>query len=94
VRFHAFPRRTAHYKVGDPVDLADLMGKPLTNELLQEATERIMAAITELVADLRGETPPATRFDPRAAGVRQIGNPRKNDPRKNDRDKHTKRRQA
>jgi 1-acyl-sn-glycerol-3-phosphate acyltransferase len=77
LRFHAFPRRTAHYKVGDPVDLSDLQGKPVTNELLQEATERIMAAITELVADLRGETPPSVRFDPRAAGVRQIGNPRK-----------------
>jgi 1-acyl-sn-glycerol-3-phosphate acyltransferase len=77
LRFHAIPRRTAHYKVGDPVDLSDLQGKPVTNELLQEATERIMAAITELVADLRGETPPSVRFDPRAAGVRQIGNPRK-----------------
>jgi 1-acyl-sn-glycerol-3-phosphate acyltransferase len=77
LRYHAFPRRTARYKVGDPVDLADLMDKPITNEVLHEATERIMAAITELVADLRGETPPSVRFDPRAAGVRQIGNPRK-----------------
>jgi hypothetical protein len=38
-----------------------------------------MAAITELVADLRGETPPSVRFDPRAAGVKQIGNPRKHE---------------
>jgi 1-acyl-sn-glycerol-3-phosphate acyltransferase len=77
LRYHAFPRRTARYKVGDPVDLSDLVGTPITNEVLHEATERIMAAITELVADLRGETPPSVRFDPRAAGVRQIGNPRK-----------------
>jgi 1-acyl-sn-glycerol-3-phosphate acyltransferase len=76
-RFHAFPRRTAHYKVGDPVDLSDLQGRPITNELLQEATERIMVAITDLVADLRGGTPPTVRFDPRTAGVRQIGNPKK-----------------
>jgi 1-acyl-sn-glycerol-3-phosphate acyltransferase len=82
LRFHAVPRRTAHYKVGDPVDLEDLMGKPLTNEVLAEATERIMAAITELVADLRGETPPTVRFDPRAAGVRQIGNPNKDRSKK------------
>jgi hypothetical protein len=75
LRYHAVPRRTAHYKVGDPVDLSDLTGRPITNEVLQEATERIMAAITTLVADLRHETPPAVRFDPRAAGVRQIGNP-------------------
>jgi hypothetical protein len=76
-KFHAIPRRTARYKVGDPVDLSDLVGRPITNELLQEATERIMSAISDLVADLRGGTPPAVRFDPRAAGVRQIGNPRK-----------------
>ena len=77
LRYHAFPRRTARYKVGDTVDLADLVGQPITNELLQQATERIMVAITDLVADLRAETPPPTRFDPRAAGVRQIGNPKK-----------------
>jgi 1-acyl-sn-glycerol-3-phosphate acyltransferase len=79
LRYHAFPRRTARYKVGDPVDLSDLVGTPITNEVLHEATERIMVAITDLVADLRGETPPTVRFDPRAAGVRQIGNPRKKD---------------
>jgi 1-acyl-sn-glycerol-3-phosphate acyltransferase len=77
LKYHAFPRRTARYKVGDPVDLADLVGKPITNDVLQQATERIMVAITDLVADLRGETPPEGRFDPRAAGVRQIGNPKK-----------------
>jgi hypothetical protein len=34
-----------------------------------------MDALTELLAELREEKPPATRFDPRAAGVREIGNP-------------------
>jgi 1-acyl-sn-glycerol-3-phosphate acyltransferase len=82
VRFHAIPRHTAHYKVGDPVDLSDLIGKPITNDVLHEATERIMIAITDLVAELRQETPPTRRFDPRAAGVRQIGNPNKDRPNK------------
>jgi 1-acyl-sn-glycerol-3-phosphate acyltransferase len=77
LRPHLFPRRTAHYKVGDPVDLSDLSGRPITNEVLHEATDRIMAAITGLVADLRGGTPPIERFDPRTAGVSQIGNPDK-----------------
>jgi hypothetical protein len=36
-----------------------------------------MDALTALVADLRHETPPAERFDPRRAGVRETGNPRK-----------------
>jgi 1-acyl-sn-glycerol-3-phosphate acyltransferase len=77
VRPHVFPRRTAAYKVGDPVDLADLMGKPVTNAVLHEATDRIMAAITALVEDLRGEKAPAVRFDPKASGVNEIGNPHK-----------------
>ncbi|MGO4258817.1 lysophospholipid acyltransferase family protein [Marmoricola sp. RAF53] len=81
-RPHVIPRRTARYKVGDPVDLADLTGQPLTQEVLHEATDRIMAAITALVADLREEEPPPVRFDPRAAGVKQIGNPRKTGSKK------------
>jgi hypothetical protein len=36
-----------------------------------------MAALTEQVALIRGEVAPAERFDPRRAGVRQIGNPNK-----------------
>ena len=74
-RPHVFPRRTTHYKVGDPVDLSDLADQPLTPEVLREATDRIMAAITALVEDLRGEQAPAVRFDPRASGVHEIGNP-------------------
>ena len=45
---------------------SDLRGVPLTPALLREATERIMTAITALVAELRGEPAPLTRFDPRA----------------------------
>ncbi len=77
LRPHVFPRKTAHYKVGDPVDLDDLRDKPLTEAVLHEATDRIMAAITELVEDLRGETAPAVRFDPKTSGVNEIGNPKK-----------------
>lgn len=76
-KFKPFPPKRVRFKVGDPVDLADLMGRPMTNEILHEATERIMAAITSLVEDLRGGTAPAKRFDPRGAGVSEIGNPKK-----------------
>ncbi len=62
-------------KAGDPVDLDDLRGRPLTPEVLREATDRIMDALTLLLADLREGQPPALRFDPRKAGVREIGNP-------------------
>jgi 1-acyl-sn-glycerol-3-phosphate acyltransferase len=74
-RPHLFPRKTLSSKVGDPVDLSDLQGKPVTAEILHEATDRIMAAITRLVEDLRGEKAPAERFDPKASGVVEIGNP-------------------
>ena len=76
-RPHFFPRKHVTMKVGDPVDLSDLLGQPHSAALVQQATERIMAALTDLVAEIRGETAPAERFDPRKAGVRQIGNPKK-----------------
>jgi len=69
------PRKTVQVKAGDPVDLDDLRAGPLTGEVLREATNRIMDAITLELADLRHEAPPTTRFDPRVAGVREIGNP-------------------
>jgi hypothetical protein len=62
-------------KAGDPVDLDDLRGRTLTPEVLREATERIMGAITTLLEEVRGAQAPAVRFDPKAAGVRAIGNP-------------------
>ena len=43
-----------------------------------------MAALTAIVEDLRGETAPAERFDPRRMGVQQIGNPNKRKDRKKD----------
>jgi len=70
-----FPRKTVTMKVGDPVDLTDLLEKDRTPQVIAEATARIMAALTALVAEIRGEPAPVERFDPRQAGVAQIGNP-------------------
>jgi 1-acyl-sn-glycerol-3-phosphate acyltransferase len=72
-----FPRKTVHVLAGPPVDLDDLRGRPMDAGLLAEATERIMAAITTLLEHLRAEPAPAQRFDPRAAGVAEIGKPTK-----------------
>ena len=76
-----FPRKRITMKVGEPVDLSDLLEQPRTPEVVQRATDRIMDAITDLVADIRGEQPPAERFDMKKAGVRQIGNPNKAEKR-------------
>ena len=65
-RFHVFPRKTSRVLVGDPVDLSAFAGRPLDRATLAEATNVIMDAITGLLAGLRGEQPPAERWDPAA----------------------------
>jgi 1-acyl-sn-glycerol-3-phosphate acyltransferase len=72
---HLFPRKTMHIVAGPPVDLSDLYDAPVDAASLREATSRIMAAITALLEDIRGETAPPERFDPRLAGVALTGNP-------------------
>ncbi len=61
-----FPRKTLQFIAGDPVPLDDLRAVPITAATLNEATDRIMDAITALVAVLRPEPPPAERYDPRS----------------------------
>ena len=60
------PRKTLQLIAGDPVPLDDLRAVPITATTLNEATDRIMDAITGLVAVLRHEPPPAERYDPRS----------------------------
>lgn len=61
-------RPVQHIKAGPPVDLSDLYDRPEDPRAHAEATRRVMAAITELLAGIRGETPPAEPYDPRAGG--------------------------
>jgi 1-acyl-sn-glycerol-3-phosphate acyltransferase len=74
-----FPRKMIRMKVGD---LVDLSGLDTSAASVTEATDRIMAALTRLVEDVRGETAPAERFNPRTAGVAEFGNPNKGGRRK------------
>jgi 1-acyl-sn-glycerol-3-phosphate acyltransferase len=74
-----FPRKLVTMKVGTPIPLEDLRAKERTIATINQATDRIMAAITALVEEVRGETAPAERFDMKKAGVRQTGNPNKKD---------------
>lgn len=57
------PRKLITMKVGPPLDLSDLVDGPVTAEQIAAATDRMMDAVTALVADIRGEQPPAERFD-------------------------------
>jgi 1-acyl-sn-glycerol-3-phosphate acyltransferase len=51
----AVPRKTVELVAGPPVDLSDLAGRELTRPVLEEATARIMAAVTSLLESIRGE---------------------------------------
>lgn len=81
-RFRIFPRKTIRMQAGPPVDLGDLRGQAVTPEILHAATDRIMAALTRELEQLRDQQAPAVRFDPRVAGVPVTGNPRKAASRK------------
>jgi 1-acyl-sn-glycerol-3-phosphate acyltransferase len=73
-RPHLFPRPTMQVTVGEPVELSDLRERRGDPKVLREATDRIMAALTALVGELRGQTPPRTRLDSRAAELAATGN--------------------
>lgn len=66
-KFNLFPRHGVTVAAGPPVDLTKYQGQELTAQVLRDATEDIMQAITAVLAGIRGEEPPAERYDMRAA---------------------------
>ena len=52
--FYLLPRKTMHVWAGPPVNLDDLRNQPITASTLREATDRIMKAVTDLLASQRG----------------------------------------
>ncbi|HVL84753.1 MAG TPA: lysophospholipid acyltransferase family protein [Pseudonocardia sp.] len=88
-----FPRRRVTIVAGPPVDLSAWRDGPRTRSALDAATAAIMADITALVAEVRGEEPPAVPFDParvaaagvdppasRAPGAAPVGEPERDRP--------------
>lgn len=63
-RIRPFPRKTIEVSVGEPVDLSAFAGKTLDQKTVAAATDVLMTKITELLAELRDESPPAERWDP------------------------------
>lgn len=61
-RLRLLPRKTMQVAFGPPMDLSRLQGSPLTADTLQQATEALMDAITDLLAGLRQEEPPTERY--------------------------------
>ncbi|KOG89768.1 lysophospholipid acyltransferase family protein [Streptomyces varsoviensis] len=66
-KLRLFPRKTLKVLAGPPVDLSAYYGQEPTAEVLRQATDTIMAAITELLAELRQEPAPAELYDHKRA---------------------------
>lgn len=56
------PRKTMHVRVGEPIELSDLADQPLDATTMRVAGERLMDAITGLLAEIRHEPPPPGRM--------------------------------
>lgn len=69
-RAHPFARPIVTTRVGRPLDLTPWRGRDLTPAVLREVTDLIMAAITEPLAEIRGEAPPSEAWDARAQAPR------------------------
>ncbi|GAA5027911.1 lysophospholipid acyltransferase family protein [Microbacterium fluvii] len=66
-------RRRVRVLVGPPVDLSEFAGRETEAAALTAATDKVMAAISGLVAELRAEPAPAVRWDPSAHGQKETG---------------------
>ena len=66
---HLLPRTQISVLAGPPVDLSSYAGKPVTAQLLRDATTTIMRAVTGLLEQLRDEQAPKEFYDAEAAAA-------------------------
>ena len=59
---HLLPPHRLRYRVGPPVDLSPWLGREMTAQVLREATDAVMDAVTRELEVLRGEKAPAERY--------------------------------
>ncbi|WP_136088636.1 lysophospholipid acyltransferase family protein [Auritidibacter ignavus] len=57
-----WPRTIHQINVGKPLDLSDLRDTTLNSTVLHDTTWRMMTAVTDLVAPLRGKNPPTNQL--------------------------------
>lgn len=62
------PRKTITVVAGPAIDLDEFRDRPHDTESLRAATTKIMATLTSMLEDIRGEEAPATPFDVRKRG--------------------------
>ncbi|MFD7728829.1 lysophospholipid acyltransferase family protein [Kitasatospora phosalacinea] len=66
-KYRLFPRHRVIVAAGPAVDLSRYRGQEITAQVLRDATDDIMAAITAVLEDIRGEQAPKERYDMRKA---------------------------
>ncbi|MFL6089189.1 MAG: lysophospholipid acyltransferase family protein [Aeromicrobium sp.] len=62
-KLRLFPRHRYYIRVGPPLDLSMYAGKELTEEILHEATNRLMDTLTDMMIEIRGTRPTGPRID-------------------------------
>jgi 1-acyl-sn-glycerol-3-phosphate acyltransferase len=72
-KFRPLPRKRVVVRAGEPVDLSAFRGCARTGELLRQVTDHIMGALRDLLAEVRGEAPPAELFQPQPPGRPEPG---------------------
>lgn len=70
-KFRFFPRKTLRVQAGPPVDLSEFHGRPPTAEVLRAMTDKIMAAVTDILAEIRDEAAPSEPYDHKKARAEQ-----------------------
>ncbi|OKI06720.1 acyltransferase [Streptomyces sp. CB02923] len=70
-KLRLLPRKTLRVQAGPPVDLSEFYGKEPTAEVLRAVTDKVMAAVTAILAEVRDEPVPAEPYDHRKDAVRR-----------------------
>jgi 1-acyl-sn-glycerol-3-phosphate acyltransferase len=60
-----FPRKWTEFRTGDPIDMSEFGTDPTDREAVRAATARIVAVLTELVEECRGEKAPELLWNER-----------------------------
>ena len=76
-KFIFYKRHKVSVVAGKAIDLSKWYGKAEDQSAMREATALIMREITKLLEEIRGESAPATIFDPHKSGLPRFGNPKK-----------------
>lgn len=62
-RLRIFRRHRYFIRVAPPLDLSMYEGQPVTEEILHEATDRLMDILTDMMSQIRGAKPATPRID-------------------------------